>query len=173
MDHVQPEDDRDVQPRLQGGLLDLVDVVDAHQVQDRSDFTALDLVEKGLSRRAVRAGGAGHLQLPEFLRKGHLADQRIDLAGDRRQPLPGRGRFNGVRLLAEVRAARLPAALVLAGPAVAAGTASSATAASAMAPEAICATPRRRRGLRIIARPPCHVGDGPTATCPQPVKPVC
>lgn len=74
---------------------------------------------------------------------------------------------------AEVRAARLLVALVLTGLAVAAGTASSAAAASAVAPEAICAARGRHRGLRIVARPPCQIGDGPTAPCPQPVKPVC
>ncbi len=108
VDHVQAEDHRDVQPRLQRGLLDLVDVTDAHQVQDRADLPAADLIEKRLSRRAVRAGGTGHLQLPEFLREGHLADQRIDLAGDRRQPLPGRGRYTRVRLLGRGQG-RLPA----------------------------------------------------------------
>ena len=57
---------------------------------------------------------------------------------------------------AEARAARLPepAARVLTDPVVAAGTATSAAAASAVTPEAICAALKRRRGLRIIARPP-------------------
>jgi len=92
VDHIETEDHRDVQARLESGLLDLVDVVHAHQVQHRADLAAADLIEQGLARRAVRAGGAGHLQLADLLGQGHLADQRIDLAGDGIQaPQGGRG----------------------------------------------------------------------------------
>ena len=99
VDHVQAEDHRDVQARLQGGPLDLVDVFHAHQVKDGADLAAAHLVEECRPRRAVRAGGTGHLKLPEFLRQRHLSDQRADLAGDRRQPLPCHSRQRAVGLM--------------------------------------------------------------------------
>ena len=41
VDHVQREDQRDVQARLQRGLLGLVDVLDADQVEHRADLPGL------------------------------------------------------------------------------------------------------------------------------------
>jgi hypothetical protein len=66
VDHIEAEDHGDVQARLEGGLLDLVDVVHAHQVEHRADLAAADLIKQGLARRALRAGGPDISSWPIF-----------------------------------------------------------------------------------------------------------
>ena len=87
VDDVQGEDHRDVQPRLQRGPLHLVDVVHADQVEHRADLAVAYLCEQRLPGSSVRAGRAGHLQLPELFRQRHAADQAVDLGRDQAEPL--------------------------------------------------------------------------------------
>ena len=81
VDHVESEDQRNLQPGLQRRPLDRVDVLDADEVQHRADLTILGLADQ-VTRRAVGPIRRRHLELAELLGDRHLRQQRADLAVD-------------------------------------------------------------------------------------------